>query len=104
MVWSGLKMLYQIVSVSMDNFITLTVPSSSFEKEQVPTSISEILSEKMDVSYFHHLSEVAFVHLHLAHYRNQLLHLFVEDAMMALCLAPTEISYGKFLHGIYMYI
>ena len=36
------------------------------------------------------ITEVAFVHLLLAHYRNQLLHLFVPEAMLALSLHDNE--------------
>ena len=36
------------------------------------------------------ITEVSFVHLLLAHYRNQLLHLFVPEAMLALSLHDNQ--------------
>lgn len=93
---SGLKMLSTVVYLSPDsNSVTLVIPSHLPHGGQParPTSIDEVFATEIEPSDFSYLSEIALTHLHLAHYRNQLLHLFVEDAMVALCMA-TEIDHG----------
>jgi glycerol-3-phosphate O-acyltransferase len=99
MVSSGLNMLHENVNLSSDNFVTLSTPDSLPNPGQTVrlSSMSEVLRDQVDSVCFFQLSEAAMTHLHLAHYRNQLLHLFVKDAMLALCLTPT-IDYGNLLH------
>ncbi len=92
MVSSALKFLSQSVVVSSDKVVTLATPA--LPATQLKSSMTKVFSCKLKHSEFSQLSEVAFVHLHLAHYRNQLLHLFVEDAMVSLCL-DLESDYGK---------
>ena len=41
---------------------------------------------KLEKSNYSLIAEIAFIHLMLAHYRNQLLYLFVPEAMLALSL------------------
>lgn len=95
MVSSGLNMLTDVVNLSSGNIVTITTPKTLLEPELTirPKSITEILCSKMDSVYFRILSEAALTYLRLAYYRNQLLHLFVKDAMLALCLTP-ESDYG----------
>lgn len=86
-------MLPHIVNVSADNFITITGPAVLEQYDTIPT-ISKLISTNMETAYFNRLSEVAYFHLHLAHYRNQLLHLFIEDALLAVCLTDSMMKYG----------
>lgn len=95
MVSAGLKMLTDAVTLSTNKFVTLSIPSLPLQVPK-PISITEIFSSQMDNSSFNQITEISFIYLRLGHYRNQLLHLFVEDAMLALCLAP-EVDYGMYL-------
>ena len=95
MVSSAVQLLSQSVSVT-DQVVRLRTPAIPAGKF---TSISEVMASQLERVEFSQLCEVAFVHLHLAHYRNQLLHLFVEDAMLSLCITP-EMDYGKFNLGL----
>ena len=96
MVLSGLHMLHDSVNISSDNLIAVASPGKILQHEQTTRllSISQVLCSQIDSVCFTQLSEAAMIHLHLAHYRNQLLHLFVKDAMLALCLAPQS-DYGN---------
>lgn len=90
-------MLSQVVNVSANNMITIATPTvTPTHKETIvrPSSVIELFSATIEAACFNQLSEVAYYHLHLAHYRNQLLHLFVEDAMMAVCLTSPQMDYG----------
>ena len=49
-------------------------------------TIQEAVKMKLEKSNYELITEIALVHLMLAHYRNQLLHLFVPEAMLALSL------------------
>ena len=95
MVSAGLKMLTDAVTLSTNEFVTLSIPRLP-QQAPKPISITDIFSSQIDASSFNQATEIAFIYLRLGHYRNQLLHLFVEDAMLALCLAP-EIDYGMYL-------
>ena len=98
MVLSGLCKLSQVVHTSADNYITIASPTAATTPKQQfvrPFSLEDILQVKMEDVYFKELCEVAYYHLHLAYYRNQLLHLFVEDAMVAVCMASAEVDYSK---------
>lgn len=88
-------MLTDAVSLSTNQFVTLSIPSLPLQAPR-PISVKEIFSSQIDTSSFNQLTEIAYIYLRLGHYRNQLLHLFVEDAMLALCLAP-EVDYGMYL-------
>lgn len=91
---TALNMLSGVVNLSSENVVTIAAPIVVLEHDQ-SVSMAEIFSSQMDNSDFNQLSEIALAHLQLGYYRNQLLHLFVEDAMLAVCLAP-EIDYGMF--------
>ena len=95
---SGLAMLSDAVQVSSEsNLVSISAPSLSAERTRswagCPLVPPEILHSQIDSASFSQLCSIAFVHLRLGYYRNQLMHLFVEDAMLAVCLAP-EIDYG----------
>ena len=91
---SGLAMLPHVLHRSMDDFVTISVPHEIDYEQVHAVAITEILESKMDSGFFEKLCEIALAYLQLAYYRNQLLHLFVEEAMLALCLAP-ENDYGN---------
>lgn len=101
MVSSALELLSQSVLVTTDKVVSLATPVLPATQLQFlkSSSITEVFACKLEHSELSQLSEVAFVHLHLAHYRNQLLHLFVEDAMVSLCLDP-ESDYGKCMNTL----
>lgn len=101
MVSSGLKMLTNVVSLSSDNIVTIAIPDGLPEPKETitPNAISELLCSKMDTNSFNLLAETAMPYLRLAYYRNQLLHLFVKDAILALCLAP-ESDYGTYFSSV----
>lgn len=94
MVPTGLKMLSQVVKVSANNVITISSPDVP-AVHKIPASKNELFSTKIESDYFGQILMVAHYHLHLAHYRNQLMHLFVADAMMALCLTSQKTEYCK---------
>lgn len=89
-------MLGDSVNLSSDGLVTVSTPECLLEGEKniKPPSMAKILCTQMDSICFSQLSEAAMIHLHVGYYRNQLLHLFVKDAMLALCLAP-ERDYGN---------
>lgn len=93
MVSAGLTMLTDAVCMTGSNLIA--VANLQVEQEPVVRPITEIMCSQIDSSSFSQLSQTAMTYLRLAYYRNQLLHLFVEDAMLALCLIP-ERDYGIF--------
>lgn len=99
MVSAGLAMLTDAVCLT-SNLVTVANPQVISEQEQTvgPSSMSEIMCSQISDSCFSQLSQTAMTYLRLAYYRNQLLHLFVEDAMLALCLAPQS-DYGNFSHA-----
>lgn len=87
-------MLGGSVNLSSDGLVTVATPEClACERTIRPPSMTKILCIQMDSICFSQLSEAAMAYLHVAYYRNQLLHLFVKDAMLALCLAP-ESDYG----------
>ena len=95
---SGLNRLRDSVHVSSGNLITVATPEGLLSCEQTieAPSIARVLCSQMDATCFNQLSEAAMSYLHLAYYRNQLLHLFVKDSMLALCLTP-ESGYGVYV-------
>ena len=60
-----------------------------------PSSIEDLYHEQLEERVFKSLLDVSLQHLLLARTRNQLLHLFLQDALVALCLED-EIYYGIF--------
>lgn len=86
-------MLTDAVCATSNDLVAIANPQ--LQQEQFVRPITEIMRNQIDSSCFSHLSQTAMTYLRLAYYRNQLLHLFVEDAMLALCLAP-ERDYGTF--------
>ena len=95
---SGLNRLRDSVHVSSGNLITVATPEGLLSCEQTieAPSIARVFCSQMDATCFNQLSEAAMSYLHLAYYRNQLLHLFVKDSMLALCLTP-ESDYGVYV-------
>ena len=97
MVESGLKMLSVALTVDSDNLVKvrsgLPHEHAHTRPQQRPSlkevNLIQLPSEELDL-----LKQEAFFHLLLAHYRNQLLHLFVTEAMMALSLC-WNISDGR---------
>lgn len=87
-------MLPHVLHRSMDNLVTISVPHKIDHKQVHAVAITELCESEIDSCSFDKLCEIALTYLQLAYYRNQLLHLFVEEAMLALCLAP-ESDYGK---------
>lgn len=98
MVSSALRLLSGSVHIigDKDKVVRLatTALPVSLHQHLKPISMPQVYMCKLEKSEFKELSDVAFVHLHLAHYRNQLLHLFIEDAMLTLCL-DLDSDYGK---------
>lgn len=89
MVESGLKMLSVALTVNSDNLVQVR---SGFSHDQAhprqrqrPT-LAEVILVQLPSEELDSIKQDAFFHLLLAHYRNQLLHLFVMEAMMALSL------------------
>ena len=95
---SGLKMLYMSVEVTEDNVVRAQGGHLHCELSRSPKRqhrIEEVVKMELNRTDFDLIIELSFIHLMLAHYRNQLLHLFVPEAMLALCLrrdTPTNIG------------
>ncbi len=89
-------MLSAVVKATSSDFIELATPSDLVPSYHLSslTTINDVLSAKMDTDQFRCLADVSLVHLQLAYYRNLLIHLFLEDAMVALALDPIMTDYG----------
>lgn len=81
---SGLKKLPGVVKVSKDNLVQIDCPRLDMHSGPSVTNIQELMSSKVEVSRFDVVVDISLVHLQLAYYRNQMIHLFIEDAMVAL--------------------
>ena len=81
---SGLRMLTVALQLSDDKIVTIrSLP------EQPPllrNSIKEISRTQLPAEMFESIKWEAFLPLILAHYRNQLLHLFLCESLVALSL------------------
>ena len=93
-------MLYTSLEVTEDNIVRAQGGRLLSELSHSPRRqcrIEEVVTMELSRTDLDLITEISFVHLLLAHYRNQLLHLFVPEAMLALCLhrdTPTDIGEG----------
>ena len=85
-------MLSTIVKFSSDN-VEPNTPNFIPSPEPLASTVDKLLPIKIDPREFKLITDRTLIHLHLGYYRNQMFHLFVEDAMIAFSL-DQEISYG----------
>ena len=91
-------MLYTSLEVTEDNVVRARggrLLSELLRSPRRQRTIEEVVTMELNRADLDLVTELSFLHLLLAHYRNQLLHLFVPEAMLALCLhrdTPTDIG------------
>lgn len=83
---ANLCMLQVAVEISSDGTVRCIALPPSLSPPPSPTlTVAEIVKVNLQQCNFDVVMETAFPHLLLAHYRNQLLFLFVPEAILALC-------------------
>ena len=84
---SSLRLLSTAIEVTEDEIVRpKTHPASPSRSTSSLQDVWELAKMDMEKQYFDRVVETGYVHLLLAHYRNQLLHLFVPEALVAMSL------------------
>lgn len=88
---SGLALLHSAVQVGANNCVypqsaALHSGASAAAQQSTSFKLAEVVKMTLNPAHFQAVSEVAFTHLLLGHYRNQILHLYVPEALLALSL------------------
>ncbi len=84
---SALTMLRVALTVDSGSKVVKVRTGPTHKRPQpVTTSIEQVNQMPLPVALFEGIKQEAFVHLVLAHYRNQLLHLFLVEGLVALSL------------------
>lgn len=75
--------------------------SSEVVTEKRELSMEQVKAQRLSQTDCDSIKDIAFKHLLLSHYRNQLLHWFITDAMLALSLSLNgdgDAKSGKLVH------
>ncbi len=83
---SALTMLTVALTVDSGKVVKIRTGPTHERLQPVATSIEQVNQTPLPVALFEGIKQEAFVHLVLAHYRNQLLHLFLVEGLVALSL------------------
>ena len=86
MIHSSIEMLSTALELTGDNILQPRTAHKLSVPHRRPSTIQEVIKMDLDDSDYDVITDIGSAHLLLAHYRNQLVHLFVPEAMAALCL------------------
>lgn len=92
---ANLRMLLVVVEISSDGSVRCAGPPPSLCLPPTPSpapTMADLVQLNLQQHTFDVIMETGFLRLLLAHYRNQLLFLFVPEAMLVLCCHGDQAS------------